>query len=663
MAFTKIAAAGIGSTELVTLHSLEVLNNATVGGVLTYEDVTNVDSIGLITARNGIVVGSGVTLSKDGDGFFTGVTTATTFVGALTGNVTGNVTGNISGGTVAGSTGTFTGDVDIADKIIHTGDTNTALRFPSADTITAETGGSERLRISSNGNIGIGTAVPAHALDIQGNSGSFTKLALSNQTMNTSKYEIIFGDQGQVNHVVAANREITFATNGSSNERLRIDSDGQIGIGNIAPDTWSTGKSITIGTAQATLWGVGDQVNLSGNAYFNSGWKAAATKSGASQIQQSLGNIDFRVTGSINADAAITWTDALRITSTGLVGIGTDTPFNPLEVVGSSPDIMVYDTDAYNQNTNGGAVAFAGKDSDGNRKTFADIKGVANGANIGEFAIRTRRSGGTVTEALRIDSAGKTIIKVSDNNTSRVNATHLQIQNSDFSASACAGIMLAASNGANSEFNIVTQKHSSGTGADFHLDNGTDALMQISGDNGDIKFGVNGTMITTFTPGNGNTVTGIGMEARNGAIFLSRGDGPVIFSNRNSHGEIHRFFKDGSSVGSISTNANSLPSDKNFKKNISDLDLGLSLVNKLKPSQFNYKIDDPNTPVMYGLIAQELEESLTSEGITKNSTQLIQHRPTDNDKESDYDVDYAKLIPILINAVKELSAKVAALEG
>ena len=48
-------------------------------GVLTYEDVTNVDSVGLITARNGIVVGSGITLSKDGDIFATGVTTSTTF--------------------------------------------------------------------------------------------------------------------------------------------------------------------------------------------------------------------------------------------------------------------------------------------------------------------------------------------------------------------------------------------------------------------------------------------------------------------------------------------------------------------------------------------------------------------------------------------------------
>ena len=46
-----------------------------IGGTLTYEDVTNIDSVGLITARNGIVVGSGITLSKDGDVFFTGIAT------------------------------------------------------------------------------------------------------------------------------------------------------------------------------------------------------------------------------------------------------------------------------------------------------------------------------------------------------------------------------------------------------------------------------------------------------------------------------------------------------------------------------------------------------------------------------------------------------------
>ena len=88
MAFTKITAAGIGSTETVTLDGLSVINNGsfggnlTVSGVLTYEDVTNVDSVGVITARAGVLVGSGITLSKDGDIFATGVTTSTTFSGS-----------------------------------------------------------------------------------------------------------------------------------------------------------------------------------------------------------------------------------------------------------------------------------------------------------------------------------------------------------------------------------------------------------------------------------------------------------------------------------------------------------------------------------------------------------------------------------------------------
>ena len=165
MSFTKVTSAGIGSTELVTLDSLEVINNASIGGVLTYEDVTNVDSIGIITARAGVLVGSGITLSKDGDIFATGVTTATTFVGALT----GNVTGNISGGTVSGSTGTFTsnvtvgGNISIPDKIIHTDDTNTSIRFPASDKVTVETAGTERLAIEPAGNIDIAKSVAVGA--------------------------------------------------------------------------------------------------------------------------------------------------------------------------------------------------------------------------------------------------------------------------------------------------------------------------------------------------------------------------------------------------------------------------------------------------------------------------------------------------------------------
>ena len=56
-----------------------------IGGTLTYEDVTNVDSVGLITARQGIKIGSGVgvaaSISVDGNAEFAGIVTATTFKG------------------------------------------------------------------------------------------------------------------------------------------------------------------------------------------------------------------------------------------------------------------------------------------------------------------------------------------------------------------------------------------------------------------------------------------------------------------------------------------------------------------------------------------------------------------------------------------------------
>ena len=81
MALTKVTGQVIKNTTDVTVGVLTVTNTlavggtVSIGGTLTYEDVTNIDSVGLITARNGIVVGSGITLSKDGDVFFTGIAT------------------------------------------------------------------------------------------------------------------------------------------------------------------------------------------------------------------------------------------------------------------------------------------------------------------------------------------------------------------------------------------------------------------------------------------------------------------------------------------------------------------------------------------------------------------------------------------------------------
>ena len=46
--------------------NLTVTGNAEVGGVLTYEDVTNVDSVGVVTARSGIRIGAGESIGSDG---------------------------------------------------------------------------------------------------------------------------------------------------------------------------------------------------------------------------------------------------------------------------------------------------------------------------------------------------------------------------------------------------------------------------------------------------------------------------------------------------------------------------------------------------------------------------------------------------------------------
>ena len=176
---------GLSGSPDITINNL-IGVAATFTGVVTYEDVTNVDSTGIVTAKSGIkvtggeiLVGSGFSVGQAGVATASGIRvgsgitidsasgiiTATAFVGALT----GNVTGNISGGTVAGSTGTFTGDVDIVDKIIHTGDTNTAIRFPAADTFTVETAGSERLRITSTGGVHFNNAELIERVNIVGN--------------------------------------------------------------------------------------------------------------------------------------------------------------------------------------------------------------------------------------------------------------------------------------------------------------------------------------------------------------------------------------------------------------------------------------------------------------------------------------------------------------
>ena len=53
-------------TGVITATTGNITGNLTVGGVLTYEDVTNIDSVGIITARSGIRIGAGESIGSDG---------------------------------------------------------------------------------------------------------------------------------------------------------------------------------------------------------------------------------------------------------------------------------------------------------------------------------------------------------------------------------------------------------------------------------------------------------------------------------------------------------------------------------------------------------------------------------------------------------------------
>ena len=119
--------------------------NVSIGGTLTYEDVTNIDAVGVVTARNGLKILAG---------------------GA---NIVGTTTITHAEVTTAQFTGSYVnvdGNLDIADSIRHLGDTNTKIRFPAADTVTVETAGSERLRIDGFGGVGIKNTSPNNTLTV-----------------------------------------------------------------------------------------------------------------------------------------------------------------------------------------------------------------------------------------------------------------------------------------------------------------------------------------------------------------------------------------------------------------------------------------------------------------------------------------------------------------
>jgi hypothetical protein len=265
-----------------------------------------------ITATNGTSVVFGSALAN---GDTVDIVTYTAF------DVVTNNADDLSSGTVptARVAGAYTGITSVGTL---TGFTSTGID-DNADALA--------ITIDSSEKVGIGTASPNEKLDVRGSlqvgvdgttaglirfmdSGSVTEEATISSDANGG---LIFGGNSGAG-------ELIFKT-GSSTERMRIDSAGNVGIG-VVPEAWqSTRSALQVGDSTAVWGDVYQNSWFTSNVYRNSSNNEVYINASYAQ-QMSMdngGNIVFKVAPSGSADATIGWTTAMTVDNSGKVGVGT----------------------------------------------------------------------------------------------------------------------------------------------------------------------------------------------------------------------------------------------------------------------------------------------------------------------------------------------------
>ena len=293
---------GVGSTALLVEGDARVTGILTIGaGSITLDpdakQIKGIDEIIIGTATTIAIkqdskgqvifqdsagkeasVGIGTTVSIN----TSGIITASSFVGSVTGTAS-----NASGAT---------GDFSIADKIVHTGDTNTAIRFPAADTVTVETSGSEALRVDSSGRLLLGTTTEGAALADNFTVADSANCGITIRSGTTSYGSIYFSDatsgadeyRGQIeyNH----NTDILRIYSGGT-AVLRIDPGKLEVIGHTETDTLNASGIITA----SSFRGDGSQLT---NIISGVGIQSASTRIGTGFTDINFTGAGITVVGS-----------------------------------------------------------------------------------------------------------------------------------------------------------------------------------------------------------------------------------------------------------------------------------------------------------------------------------------------------------------------------
>ena len=199
--FTTLDVNGSISATSITATTGTITGNLSVGGVLTYEDVTNIDSVGVITARAGINI-SGGNLQVGGTNVIN----------------SGRVLYNLEQIKLADAKELVLGSGNDL-KIQHSGSHSFisqegvgALKIKGDDIRFEDAGGTEALRITSAGNVGIKTASPIGDFSVLTDNDGYFTVAGSG------------GNGAELRFHKKSDKSLTYSiqNNGGGNELVRI---------------------------------------------------------------------------------------------------------------------------------------------------------------------------------------------------------------------------------------------------------------------------------------------------------------------------------------------------------------------------------------------------------------------------------------------------------
>ena len=321
---------------------------------------------------------------------------------------------------------------------------DTNINRPTAGALGFNINSSEKVRITSAGNVGIGTAVPESASNYANLSLADTtggQIELKRLSDDTKHY--IWGNQNlniAGGYANGAASSIRFYVNGA-NERLRITSSGHLSIASSdITKTWSLGKALHIGNAENCIWAEsGDGIHMVQNAYYNSGYKKVSNDR-SSLYTQYQGIHAWSTAAAASADSAVSFTESLRITTAGQLVMGATTSKAKFEIKDNgytstsalqrisadddNPYALIIANDTLNTGTVSGLQFYVG--NTGTHMIRARGSSTASNNNLQLVAQNEVifNSGSSETERLRIKSDGTFKI----GNTSGFTTTDIPLQ-------------------------------------------------------------------------------------------------------------------------------------------------------------------------------------------------------------------------------------------